>query len=133
MAGGYSATEIMRTSQHPLVVRERNASPEAFEAMLVAEAPYDACHYIGHAAPSHLFFQFARQDDFVAVKHAERYFELASEPKQITWYEDCNHELSAQARLDRFIWLCEQLGLVRPSQEILHLLEQVPSPIPLKG
>jgi hypothetical protein len=85
------------------------------------------------ASPSHLFFQFARQDDFVSVKHAERYFELASEPKQITWYEDCNHELSAQARLDRVIWLCEQLGLVRPSQEILHLLEQVPSPIPLKG
>jgi hypothetical protein len=83
------------------------------------------------ASPSHLFFQFARQDDFVSVKHAERYFELASEPKQIPWYEDCNHELSAQARLDRVIWLCEQLGLARPSQEILHLLEQVPSPIPL--
>ena len=133
MAGGYSATEIMRTSQHPLIVRARNAmSSEAFETMLVAEAPFDACHYIGQAAPSHLFFQFARNDSFVSVTDAQRYFELASSPKQIAWYDDCNHELSVQARLDRAIFLCEQLGLASPSQEIVNLLEQVPPPIPLE-
>jgi fermentation-respiration switch protein FrsA (DUF1100 family) len=96
-------------------------------------APLDASHYIGHAAPSHLFFQFARADDFVSVADGQRYFDLASSPKQISWYDDCNHELSAQARLDRAIFLCKQLGLARPSQEILNLLERVPSPVPLKG
>jgi len=30
------------------------------------------------------------------------------------------------------IFLCSQLGLAQPSQEILHLLERVPSPIPLE-
>ena len=69
---------------------------------------------------------------FVSVQDGEYYFELASEPKQIAWYENCNHELGAQARLDRAIFLCEQLGLARPSQEILKLLERVPSPIPLE-
>jgi len=133
MAGAASATEIMRTSNHQLIVRARaNTSPEAWEAMLVAEAPYDACHYVGQAAPSALFFQFARDDDFVSVQEGERYFELASEPKQIVWYDDCNHELSTEARLDRVIFLCEQLGLARPSQEMLNLLEQVPPPIPLE-
>lgn len=133
MAGGYSSTEIMRTSQHPLIVGARNAlSPEALEAMLAAEAPFDAYHYIGHAAPSHLFFQFARADSFITVKDAERYFDLASDPKQIAWYDDCNHELSKEARLDRVVFLCEQFGLAHPSQEVLKLLEQVPSPIPLK-
>ena len=35
MAGGYSATEIMRTSRHPGIIKERNAmTAEAFEAML---------------------------------------------------------------------------------------------------
>ncbi len=92
-------------------------------------APLDACHYIGHAAPSHLFFQFAHNDDFVSVKDGERYFELASEPKQIVWYDNCDHELSAQARLDRVTWLCAQLGLSYSSQEIL---EQVPPPLPLE-
>jgi hypothetical protein len=133
MAGGYSATEIMRTSEHPLIARARHASGAAFEAMLAAEAPYDARHYIGHAAPSRLLFQFARQDPFISVKAAERYFELASEPKQIAWYDDCQHELSTQARLDRVIWLCEQVGRVRPSGEILSLLELVPAPIPLES
>jgi hypothetical protein len=133
MAGAASATEIMRTSNHPLIVRAReNTPPEAWEAMLVAEAPYDACHYVGQAAPSALFFQFARDDDFVSVQEGERYFELASEPKQIVWYDDCNHGLSTEARLDRVIFLCEQLGLARPSQEMLNLLEQVPPPIPLE-
>ncbi len=65
------------------------------------------------------------------MKDGERYFELASEPKQIAWYDNCNHELRAQARLDRVIWLCAQFGLVRPSQEIMNFLKQVPPPIPL--
>jgi hypothetical protein len=101
--------------------------------MLAAEAPFDACHYIGHAAPSHLFFQFARNDTSVAAEDGQRYFELANEPKQINWYDNCNHELSAQAHLDRVIWLCAQFGLPRPSQDILDLLEQVPSQVPLES
>lgn len=132
MAGAASATEIMRTSHHPLIVRAReNTPPEAWEAMLIAEAPYDACHYIGQAAPASLLFQFARHDDFVPVQEAERYFALASEPKRIAWYENCNHQLSAQARIDRAIFLCEQLGLTTPSQLILDLLERVPPPMPI--
>ncbi len=68
---------------------------------------------------------------FVSVQDGEYYFELASEPKQIAWYENCNHELGAQARLDRAIFLCEQPGLACPSQQMLDLLERVPSPVPI--
>ena len=132
MAGVASATENMRTSNHPLIVKAReNIPPEAWEAMLASEAPYDACHYIGQSAPSSLLFQFARHDDFVSVQDAEQYFELASEPKRIAWYENCNHELNAQARIDRAIFLCEQLGVPRPSQDILDLLERIPAPVPI--
>ena len=132
MAGAASSTEIMRTSKHPLIVRAReNTPPDEWEAMLVAEAPYDACHYIGYAAPSSLLFQFALHDDFVPVHEGERYFKLAGEPKQIAWYDDCNHELSARARVDRAVFLCEQLGLPRPPKHILDLLERVPPPMPV--
>jgi fermentation-respiration switch protein FrsA (DUF1100 family) len=132
MAGAASSTEIMRTSKHPLIVRAReNTPPDEWEAMLVAEAPYDACHYIGQAAPSSLLFQFALHDDFISVREGERYFELAGGPKQIAWYDNCNHELSARARVDRAIFLCEQLGLPRPSQHILDLLERVSPPMPV--
>jgi hypothetical protein len=74
-----------------------------------------------------------RLDDFVSVKDGERYFELGSSPKQITWYDDCHHELSKEARLDRVIWLCEQLGVAKPQPAIRGLLEQVSSPIPLEN
>lgn len=132
MAGVARATEILRTSNHPLIVQARkNTPPEAWEAMLVAEAPYDACHYIAQATPASLLFQFARHDDFVPVQEAERYFELASEPKRLAWYENCNHELSARARLDRALFLCEQFGLTMPSQHILDLLERIPPPAPI--
>lgn len=134
MAGAYSLSEYLQNTTHPILVEERkHTPPEEYSAYLAAQAPLDAHHYIGHAAPAHLLFQFARDDEFVPVSYGERYFELASEPKQIAWYDHCNHAFNAQARLDRAIFLCEQLGLARPSQEILRLLEQLPPPTPLEG
>ena len=133
MAGLYAITEVMRTSTKPVIAQERAAAPpEEFKAYLAAMAPLDAMHYIGQATPSSLLFQFARVDDFVSVEDGQRYFDLASEPKQIAWYDNCNHELNTQARLDRVNWLCATLGLARPSQQVLDHLEQVPSPQPLE-
>lgn len=129
MAGFYALSEVMRTSTKPVIAQQRDAAPqEEFNAYLQALAPLDASHYIGHAAPSSLFFQFARVDDFVSEEDGQRYFDLASEPKKIAWYDNCNHELNASARLDRVTWLCATLGVSQPSQEVLELLEQVPSP-----
>jgi hypothetical protein len=134
MAGFYSMTEVMRTSLKPAIVKNRESvPPEEFDAYLTALAPLDASHSIGHVSPSSLFFQFARIDDFVSIEDGQRYFELASEPKQIAWYDNCNHELNAQARLDRVIWLCRQFGLSDPSQEMLERLRRVPSPVPLES
>jgi cephalosporin-C deacetylase-like acetyl esterase len=133
MAGWYALSELMLTSPIPVLVEQRKKIPEeVLNAYLAAMAPLDARHYIGHTAPSHLLFQFARDDDSVTAEDGQRYFDLASEPKQIAWYDNCNHELNAQARLDRVTWLCAELGLPRPSQEILDVLKQVPSPIPLQ-
>jgi cephalosporin-C deacetylase-like acetyl esterase len=133
MAGTARATEVMRTSTHPLVVEARKSMPaEAWESMLAAEAPYDACHYIGQAAPAALLFQFARHDDFVPAQEAAYYFELASQPKRIAWYEHCGHELSAQARVDRALFLCAQLGLSTPSRAICDLLSRIAPPVPIR-
>lgn len=132
MAGWYALSELMRTSTHPLIERERAATPPAeFAAYLRAMEPLDASHYIGHAAPARLVFQFARTDEFVSVNDAQRYFELASAPKEIAWYDGCGHGLNARARLDRAAVLCAQCGMPRPPQEVLDLLARVPDPVPL--
>ncbi|HEY0753644.1 MAG TPA: hypothetical protein VGD98_06755 [Ktedonobacteraceae bacterium] len=132
LAGWYAMSEMARTSSVPPLAQARaTIPPELFAQYMDAMAPLDARHYITQAAPAHLFFQFARADTAVLEKDAQRYFELASEPKRIAWYDNCGHELSTQARLERAAWLCETLHLPPPSQEIIRLLEQVPSPTPL--
>ena len=133
IAGYYALSEVMRTTTNPAIVEERNAAPpEEFDAYLEVMKPLDASHYISHAAPASLLFQFARDDDFVSVKEGQHYFGLASEPKQIMWYDNCNHELSSQARLDRVNWLCETFHMAQPTQVVLELLRQIPSPVLLK-
>jgi hypothetical protein len=115
-----------------MIVQEREQTPaDQWEAMLAAEAPCDACHYIGQAAPATLLFQFARQDAFVPFEEAEYYFALASEPKRIAGYEDCGHELSPRARVDLANFLCEELGLMSPSAAVHDLLKRIPLPVPI--
>jgi hypothetical protein len=133
MAGWYSLSDLIRTSPHPQIEQERVATPpDEFHAYLAAMAPLDARHYIGKAAPAHLLFQFARTDPFVSVQDGQQYFDLASSPKQIAWYDNCGHELNAQARLDRVSFLCGQIAMLPPSPEIRHLLLEAPAPVPLE-
>jgi len=73
-------------------------------------APLDAVHYVGHATPAALFFQCARKDEIITAETLLRYYEAGSQPKRITWY-DAGHSLNDQARLDRAVWLVEQIGL----------------------
>ena len=70
----------------------------------------DAIHFVGQAAPASLLFQFARHDEAISEHDARQYFEVASEPKEIKWYE-AGHFLNDQARQDRIVWLSERLRL----------------------
>jgi len=92
-------------------VRE-NLSGEDLEKYLAGLAPIDADRYIGRAAPAALLSQFATQDEFITLGEAERYLRLASEPKEVRWYET-DHFFSGtpEAGRDRVRWLAEKLGL----------------------
>jgi pimeloyl-ACP methyl ester carboxylesterase len=90
----------------------------AFQELLTAEQqkayvdalePLDAVHYIGHAAPAKLLFQFARRDELVSRLDAEVYVREASEPKEVKWY-DTDHSFNDEARRDRDEWLGRILG-----------------------
>jgi len=69
-----------------------------------------AVYYIGHAAPAALLFQFATQDAWISRAAAENYYETASNPKSIIWY-DTDHGFNTQAMIDRINWLRAQFGL----------------------
>ena len=80
------------------------------ERWLEAMEPIDSIHYVGHAAPSALFFQNARFDALVTEADALAYQAAGSEPKRVEWY-DSNHGLPDQAFLDMANWLTEQIGI----------------------
>ena len=77
---------------------------------LEAMEPIDSIHYVGHAAPSALFFQNARHDSLVTEADALAYQAAGSQPKRIEWY-DSGHGLPTQAYLDMVSWLAEQIGI----------------------
>lgn len=71
-------------------------------------APIDPIHYVAHAAPAALFFQFGRQDDFTQEQF-ERMVEAASEPKLVKWYDADHYLRIAEAQNDRLDWLQTRL------------------------
>ncbi len=73
--------------------------------------PFDGMHYIGHATPASLYFQLANQDEYVSRETALRYYEAASEPKQIKWYETSHFFKNEEAKQDRETWLRKELTL----------------------
>jgi dienelactone hydrolase len=78
----------------------------AYQAVI---GPIDPEHFVGHAAPTRLLFQFARRDRFISDAAAKAYAAEASLPKEVRWYFT-GHELNDQASLrDRAQWLSVQL------------------------
>lgn len=76
-----------------------------------AIADVDPIHYIGIAAPAALLFQFARQDVYIPEAAATEFFDQASQPKEIRWY-DAEHDLDVPAAAnDRRDWLSARLSL----------------------
>jgi fermentation-respiration switch protein FrsA (DUF1100 family) len=108
MAGTPSWTEAFKTN---------TSVPKAtLEKWLSIIAPLDALNYIGQVAPKPLLFQYAREDQFVTPDQANEYFNAASYPKTLRWY-DVGHEFNdISALIDRAEWLGTQVGIkdVRP-------------------
>ena len=113
MAGAPSLTEFLRTSTLPAIVETRSSlTREQQENYFSTLATVDPINYIGHAAPSALLFQFGRRDGYPSEQIAARYFQAASRPKFVEWY-DAGHALNDEARRDRAEWLRGQIGLRR--------------------
>jgi dienelactone hydrolase len=83
------------------------------EAYRQALKPIDPIAQIPFAAPATLLFQFANSDEHIVKDEALAFFDAASRPKQVRWY-DGKHELHVEAaRDDRRAWLTRQLRLAK--------------------
>lgn len=81
------------------------------EAYEQAMNSVDPIRFVSRAAPATLFFQFANTDKYISKPTATAFYEAASQPKQVKWY-DAIHDLNVEgARVDRRAWLSRELGL----------------------
>src|SRR6185295_4371633 len=81
------------------------------EAYRQALRPVDPVTHISHAAPTTILFQFANQDEHIPKAEAMALFDVASEPKEMKWYE-AKHDLNIDAaQNDRREWLTRHLSL----------------------
>ena len=91
-----------------------SATPDELMKALEDIAPYDAIHYMGHIKAATLF-QSGRLDVGVSETEATYFYEAASGPKQITWY-NTGHDMGYDPTVlkDRAKFLQKQLGLKPP-------------------
>lgn len=83
------------------------ANPEAYRTQL---APLDPINFVGHLAPSPVFFQFASNDDYVTAEAAAKFYAAARPRKQTATY-NARHDLQdADAAADRIAWLLRTLS-----------------------
>ena len=76
-----------------------------------AVSPLDPITQVAHARGAAFLFQFANTDEFITKDEANAFFDQASKPKEIKWY-DAEHDLNLDAaRKDRREWLTRQLRL----------------------
>ncbi|HEV2705659.1 MAG TPA: acetylxylan esterase [Pyrinomonadaceae bacterium] len=111
MAGAPSLTEFLRTSTIPAIVKTRDSlTKEQQENYFHILSDVDPINYIGHVAPSALFFQFGKTDNYPTEEQATLYSERASRPKLVRFYA-AGHALNDEAKRERAAWLREQLAL----------------------
>jgi cephalosporin-C deacetylase-like acetyl esterase len=73
--------------------------------------PLDAIHYVDSLAPTALLFQSGRLDPGVTESQAQAFFDAASQPKALKWYDTAHDVLDIAAISDRARFLASHLGL----------------------
>ncbi len=118
MAGVPDSDAIYRESDDPEIEDVRKQYGDKLQKWLEKMRPLSAINYVPKAAPTPLLFQFARRERIFNESAMLRYYEAASRPKQILWY-DTGHELNdPRALADRARWLERELKL-KPVMPVL--------------
>jgi dienelactone hydrolase len=100
---------------------------EVRERWLAAMRPVEGINYVSRVRAGSILFQNGRQDPFVPADKAAALHAAAGGSHTVQWYES-GHALPAQARIDRFQFLAERIGIVAPTEEERTAARNAPPP-----
>jgi len=110
MGNPVSMKDIL-TSDMPMIEAFRKAyGDDKLRAYAEKYSWADAADYAKLLGPAQALFQYATHDEYMTVAMEQKYFNSASGPKEIRYYE-ATHALDEKARLDRCMWLKAKIGL----------------------
>ena len=114
MAGVGEIGDIFLRGNDPGIIELRKSRPPGqFERYEQIAGEIDALHFVGHAAPIPLLFQFANFEQLFDKTSMEHYATTATDPKKVLYY-DAGHDLNdPQALQDRCDWLAKYIDLRR--------------------
>ena len=114
MAGVAEIGDIFLRGNDPGIIELRKSRPPGqFERYAQIAGEIDALHFVGHAAPIPLLFQFANFEQLFDKTSMEHYAATATDPKKVLYY-DAGHDLNdPQALQDRYDWLAKYIDLRR--------------------
>jgi cephalosporin-C deacetylase-like acetyl esterase len=104
----YAAGTPSFTDWYLYTPKREGAEREAFVAKL---APLDPINFLPKIAPRPVLLQFGSKDPHVKNEAAKAQAEATKDPKTVKIYDNAEHELTFQARLDRLAWIKEQFKI----------------------
>jgi uncharacterized protein len=82
----------------------RSFPAEQREQWLQAMRSIEPINFVGQAAPAAVLFQAGTNDELIPRQDTLRYYQAASQPKELRWY-DAGHFLNCAAHEDMMAWL----------------------------
>ena len=108
----------IRTAEVSFANEIRQRLGDRLDSALRQIEPLDAIHYVDRLAPTALLFQSAHLDPGISDEQAQSFFDAASEPKILRWYDTAHEVIDIAAISDRARFLASQLAL-HPIEPIL--------------
>jgi dienelactone hydrolase len=102
-------------------------SPNVRDPWLAAMRPVEGIGYVNRVKPGSILFQNGRQDPYVPADKAALLHRAAGASHTVLWYES-GHALPAQARIDRWQFLADRIGIAAPTDEERTAAANAPPP-----
>ena len=99
-------SQFWEKSSRQIAVKARETmTPEQIQKYVDSTREFAAVHFIKHAAPASVFFQFAKWDNWITKAMALQFYDASSSPKRIRFYDVDHNFNSPEAKAEYMNWL----------------------------